>query len=141
MLVKEANRRYRLELGAAILLYLGVLYGSLAIGRVRAPRLRAAAQVRLQSHLLLPLPKQANLNRALDHSGHHEPPGRLAWAGFCRQPRRACVRCHPLPARRPRCACHSPWLRAARKCEILELNHGISLRTDAAPQVMSAPND
>jgi hypothetical protein len=42
--------------------------GSLAIGWVRAPDLRAAAQVRLQSHLLLPLPNQARLNRALHHS-------------------------------------------------------------------------
>jgi len=30
---KDANRRYRLELGAAMLLYIGVLFGSLTIGR------------------------------------------------------------------------------------------------------------
>ena len=30
---KDANRKYRLELGAATLLYIGVLFGALTIGR------------------------------------------------------------------------------------------------------------
>jgi hypothetical protein len=59
--------------------------GSLAIGWACTLDVRAAAQVRLQNHLLLPLPNQARLNRALHHSGHPELPGGLACAGFCRQ--------------------------------------------------------
>jgi hypothetical protein len=37
MLEREANRKYRLELGGAMLLYIAVLFGSIQVGKAMEP--------------------------------------------------------------------------------------------------------
>ena len=82
----------------------GAQIGSVEIGLVRVLDLRAAAQVRLQSHLLLPLPNPAPVRTACRAiPGHHELPGLASPCGFGAKPRAACARCHPLPTCRARC--------------------------------------